>query len=127
MVKKKIKLNKQEEDDCWRVSLANYLGIPAKEVPNFVKEYPTDWFKVTRDWLKKNKKKSIIYVPVVAMEDMASYNQLPYPDGKCIVQVGYNFNSKSSHAILMENGKLMQAHLIEKYDKVFGYFIIYDL
>jgi hypothetical protein len=126
MKSEKIKLNEQKGDDCWRTSLANYLQVDVKTVPHFVKEYPTDWAKVTRDWLKKNHKKSFVYVPNDTLETGA-YNKISYPEGKAIINVGFNLEPEASHAILIKDGRLFQKHNIAKYDKVLGYFIIYDI
>jgi hypothetical protein len=123
---KKFKLHKQKASDCWRVSLSNYLQIPPKKIPDFVNEFPKDWVKATRDWLTKKYNKTIVYITSEVMETN-EYNKLPHPPGKCIVQIKDNLDVDYTHAIFMFNGLLLQRHAIEKYDKVLGYFIIYDL
>lgn len=123
---KKFKLNKQKKSDCWRVSLANYLQISKNKVPDFVNEFPTDWVRATRDWLKEKYKKTILYITSEVMETHA-YNKLSNPPGKCIVQVQDNLDTENTHAIFMYRGLLLQNHAVDKYDKVLGYFIIYDL
>jgi len=123
---KEFKLYKQKGSDCWRVALANYLQISPKKIPDFVNEFPTDWVKATRDWLMKKYKKTILYITAEVMETH-DYNKLSAPPGKCIVQIKDNLDKDTTHAVFMFRGLLLQRHAIEKYDKVLGYFIIYDL
>jgi hypothetical protein len=122
---KKFKLNKQEGPDCWRVAISNYLQMSPDKIPDFVNEFPNDWVKATRDWLKKKFKKGIVFITSTELETNGR-NKLPYPDGRCIVCVEDTLEPVS-HAIFMYNGLLLQKHTVEKYDKVLGYFIIYDL
>lgn len=125
---KKIKLYKQRSDDCWRTALANFLQVSPKKIPHFIKKFDTTWIQETRKWLKKKHKKSIIYVPadIVEFHDWNGKSS-SYPMGRCIVIVGFNNNDRATHALLINNGKLLQKHPIQKYDKVLGYFFIYDL
>lgn len=122
---RRFKLYKQNGSDCWRVALSNCLQIHPEKIPDFVNEFPTDWIKATRDWLQKKHNKAIIFIPSEILETN-EYNRLSTPPGKCIVLVKDNINNET-HAIFMYRGLLLQEHKIDKYDKVLGYFIVYNI
>lgn len=121
----KQKLYTQTKDDCWRISLCNYFRISPKKMPHFVKLHRNDFVGATRKWLNK-RGKTITYVPFDSFLDTGiKYNQNLFPEGKCIAYIG-DKEGKVSHACLMIDGELFQ-EANEKYEKVWGYFIIHNL
>ena len=122
----KIKLYKQSGGDCWRVALCNYLQLPPKDIPHFVKLYGDNFIMETIKWLNK-RGKSMVYIPFENfLETGLKYNVNLAPQGKCIVYVTADDEGELAHACFVNNGILLEVASCE-YKTILGYFVIYDL
>jgi len=123
----KKRLYTQTKDDCWRIALCNFLKISPKKVPHFVKRYDEQFVEETKKWLNK-RGKSIIYLPFSSFLESGNLyvsNSL-CPQGRCIAILEKETDLDNNHACFMENGKLLETPG-RNYDKLIGFFIIYNL
>lgn len=119
------------KDTCWTDCLACMLEIKPSKVPKFVKLYGNKYMDVTRDWLKENFGKGLVYIPARAFMETGCIRQnSPIgPPGYSMAHLSM-VDDRSRHVaiafnggILYDNGDSREA----EYDTILGYFVIYDL
>ena len=119
------------KDTCWPDCIAGILEINPKKVPNFVKLYGNAYMNATRDWLKDNFKKGLVYVPARAFMETSGLRQNPPigPTGFSIALLSM-VDDRARHVaiafnggILYDNGDSREA----EYDTILGFFVMYDL
>lgn len=119
------------KDTCWPDCIASILEINPGRVPNFVKLYKNKYLEATREWLKKNFKKGIVYIPARCfMETGEIRNNCGVgPAGYSIAHLSM-VDNRSMHVVIAFNGEIIYDNgddRWEEYGTVQGYYIIYDL
>lgn len=119
------------EDSCWNDCLACMLEISPKRVPHFVKLYKNAYMDKTRDWLKDNFGKGIVYIPARAFMETSRLrqNQPVGPTGYSIAHLSM-VDERARHVAIAYHGGLLFDNgdsREEEYGTILGYFVIYDL
>src|SRR5258708_6764173 len=113
------------KDTCWRDCLACILEINPKRVPNFVKVYGSKYMDFTRDWLKDNFKKGLVYIPARCFMATSAMRDNPPmgPSGYSIAHLSM-VEQESMHVsiayeggIVYDNGESRE----DEYDTIQGY------
>ena len=119
------------KDTCWTDCLACILEIKPDRIPKFVKLYGGNYMNMTRDWLKDNFGKGLVYVPARSFMETGGIRQNPPigPTGYSIAHLSM-VDDRSMHVavafnggILYDNGDSREA----EYDTIQGFFVMYDL
>ena len=118
-------------DTCWPDCIACMLEVRPGRVPNFVKEYGGRYMDMTREWLKENFRKGIVYIPSKHFMETGVLRQNgPIgPGGYSIAHLGM-VDGRNCHVVIAFNGGVLwdngdnRSH---EYDTILGYFVIYDL
>lgn len=119
------------KDTCWPDCLACLLEINPKRVPNFVKLYRMRYMDETRKWLAEKFNKGLVYIPSRAFMETGTLRQNPPigPSGYSIIHLSM-VDDRAMHVAIAYNGGIIfdngDSREIE-YDKVEGYFVLYDL
>lgn len=119
------------KDTCWPDCLACILEVRPEKVPNFVKLYGHEYMNYTREWLRENFGKGIVYVPAgMFMETARMRNNPPIgPMGYSIVHLAM-VNPSAMHVAVGFNGGILWDNGDSRefeYKHIEGYFVIYDL
>jgi len=118
-------------DTCWTDCLACMLEIKPERVPKFVRLYGAKYMDVTRDWLKENFHKGLVYVPAKAFMETCGIRQNP-PMGPTGYSIGHlsMVDDKSMHVVVCFNGGVLWDNgdsREEEYGTMQGFFVMYDL
>ena len=119
------------KDTCWPDCIAAMLEIKPSKVPNFVKLYKNVYMNATRDWLKDNFNKGLVYIPARAFMETSGLRQNPPmgPTGYSIVHLSM-VDDRSRHVAIAFNGGLLFDNgdsREEEYGTILGFFVMYDL
>jgi hypothetical protein len=119
------------KNTCWRDSLACLLEIDPKFVPDFVNRYGDRYMDKTREWLKKEYGKGLVYISAAAFMETGDVRQNASigPDGYSIAYMEM-VDDAFAHALVCFNGGVFwdngdERH--EEYRYIKGFYIIYDL
>ncbi len=119
------------KDTCWTDCLACLLEVKPEKVPKFVKLYKNKYMDFTRDWLKVNFNKGLVYIPSRQfMETGGLRNNPPMgPSGYSIAHLSM-VDDRAMHVavafnggIIFDNGNSRE----DEYGTIEGYFVLYDL
>lgn len=123
------------DNTCWRDCVGCILNIQPKKIPNFAKRFGNDFIQKTHEWLYKKFHKGMVYVPhncfmePLLPKEEIRYNQSNGPKGFSIGHISL-IDRIEQHAVICKDGKVYWDNGevdSERYDKLLGYFIIYDL
>ena len=119
------------QDTCWTDCLACILEVKPERVPKFVKLYKNAYMNVTRDWLKDNFNRGLVYIPARAFMETSGIRQNPPmgPSGYSIAHLSM-VNDRSRHVAVAFNGGILWDNgdsREEEYGTILGYFVMYDL
>ncbi len=119
------------EDTCWRDCLGCILEINPKRVPNFVKLYGNKYMDSTRDWLKDNFNKGLVYIPARCFMETSEMRDNPPigPSGYSIAHLSM-VEKTAMHVVIAFNGGIVYDNgesRENEYGSIQGYFVLYDI
>lgn len=119
------------KDTCWTDCLACILEVHPKKVPLFVKLYGNKYMDFTRDWLKDNFKKGLVYVPARCFMETSEMRDNPPigPSGYSIAHLSM-VDKNSMHVAIAYNGGIVYDNgesREDEYGVIQGYFVLYDI
>ena len=97
-----------EHGDCWRACLASVLGLPAKEVPNFVHTAGDDFVVEARRWLAPHGLTifETWYWENWTLEDVLKWASAHNPQTPIILSGQCVDDENDNHAVILLDGKL---------------------
>jgi len=121
----------ETKDTCWTDCLACLLEVKPSEVPMFVKLYGNKYMDVTKDWLKENFRKGLVYIPARCFMETGLIRQNS-PIGPTGYSIGHlsMVDNTSTHVVICFNGGVLHDNSedrSEEYGQMQGFFILYDL
>lgn len=118
-------------DTCWTDCIACMLEINPVRVPKFVTLYRGKYMDMTRDWLKENFNKGLVYIPAKAFMETSALRQNS-PMGPTGYSIGHlsMVDDHSMHVVVCYNGGVLWDNgdsREEEYGTMQGFFVMYDL
>jgi hypothetical protein len=107
------------------------LEVEPEKVPKFVKLYRGKYMDFTREWLKTNFNKGLVYIPSRSfMETGGMRNNPPIgPTGYSIAHMSM-VDDRAMHVVIAYNGGVIYDNgdsREDEYGTIEGYFVVYDL